>query len=76
METLTLAPNEERSWSLVADVAKDHVQVEELRALLRTEDDLESRIESALETSTRELEHLLARADAFQCTRDRIHRAP
>ena len=69
--TITLEPGEERQWHQVADIGRDHVQIEELRTMLRADDDVDDRIEAALAASTRELEYLLARADGFQCSRDR-----
>jgi len=70
--TLTLQPGESRTWHLVADVGRDHVQVEELRSLLAGDDDLDEAITKTLEASTRDLESLLARADGFQCTAQRV----
>lgn len=59
-------------WQLVADVHLGHVEVEALRALIRSGDDLEARIDADVAQGDRALLLNVASADGLQCTADRV----
>ena len=77
--TVELAPGEERTWSSVADVGRDHVQIARLRSFLRDETDPLARVEQQLHEAGTALRRLLASSDADQCVDDPVeahhHRA-
>lgn len=70
--TIELDRREEKSWHIVADVARDQIDVAELRHLLDEEDELEAGIEASLRGTAKALVDIMAPADAQQRTGDRV----
>jgi len=58
------------TWRIGADVMRSHVQVEELRALLASKQDVGIMTEQAIAQGTEALRKLIASADGLQCTGD------
>ncbi len=69
--TLRLAPGEVRRWRILADVERDHLQVEALRARLRAGGDVEEQIVADVRRGTESLLRNVGRADGLQRTADR-----
>ncbi len=67
---LTLRPGEESSWCIVADVARDHCAVADLRKVFATSDDLAAEVDASLHQDATSLAGKLAAADALQETGD------
>lgn len=68
--TLTLAPGESRSWHIVADVHKDHLEVEALRQLILLQPHLAKLLETSIATANTNLLRNIATADGLQLTAD------
>lgn len=68
LSTIELAPGSVRKWHLVADVARSHVQIADLRARLRSTEDLDPAIEHGLGEARENLLGLVAGADGLQHT--------
>ena len=68
---LELQPGESRSWDLLADVGRSHLQIEELRAGLLSRRDLREEIEVDIRRGTGNLLRNIASADGLQHTADR-----
>jgi hypothetical protein len=67
-----LDPGSQIAWHIVADVARDQIDVAALQHLLRSEIDLEAQISTSLKDATRSLVDIMAPADAQQRTGDRV----
>jgi hypothetical protein len=65
---MSLAPAEQRAWSIVGDVEQDAADVVALRDLLARPDQLEAFLEADLRASRADLDRILASADGFQST--------
>ncbi len=68
--TLALAPGETKTWRIVADVARDHVQVEALRARLSGPADLGAELDADIALGTAALRRNVGNADGLQQTGD------
>lgn len=68
--TLHLAPGAQTRWRIVADVDRDHVQVEALRARLARRDDLDAELEADIAAGTLALERNVGSADGLQQSAD------
>ncbi len=64
-----LAPNEIKDWKTIADVEFDHQRAAELIKDIK-ENNID--IERELEKSEEDLKNVIAKADGFQCTGDKI----
>ena len=73
--SLSLAANEKKSWTVVADVMKDQSEVVALREQLRTIKDMKVLLEKDLEDATARLVELVAKADGIQNTADEARTA-
>jgi hypothetical protein len=70
---MELAPAEERSWHLVADVSQDSERiVKRANQLLRTPADLWSELERDMASNTDSLEKIVMAADGWQVSADRL----
>lgn len=67
-----LSPNEERTWNLAIDTLVDHSKLVWLRKVLHQRGDPTKLVEEAVEQSRVNLKRLLAYADAFQATHDKM----
>ena len=65
---LSLAPGESRSWHCVADVARDHSQIAQLRSLLANDTTIEFHIEESIEHDHHNLVRNVASSDGLQKT--------
>jgi len=68
--TLDLAPTQTRTWKLVADVERDHVQVEALRARLRAAEGLDAELEADIARGSLAVRRIVGAADGLQQTQD------
>jgi len=68
---LELAPGETRRWRLVADVDRDHLQIEALRARLRSGEPIEEQLAADVRLGTAALRRNVASADGLQLTADK-----
>ncbi len=66
--TLQLAPNETKTWRLVADVERDHVKVEGLRARLSRPDGLDAELEADIARGSLAVRRNVGSADGLQQT--------
>ena len=66
--TISLAPGEAHSWYIVADVARSHQQVAEIRQQLLHDSDLNSMLEESIQRDHEELLRNVASADGLQAT--------
>jgi hypothetical protein len=64
--TITLGANETKTWRIVADVQRDHVQVEALRARLERREGLEAELEADIAAGTLALQRNVGSADGLQ----------
>ena len=70
--SIDLAPDNETSWQIVADVGQDQHEVAELGKLLLSGEDLPGKIADSSRKATRSLVEIMAPADALQRTGDRV----
>jgi len=68
--SLQLAPNETKTWRLVADVDRDHVKVEALRARLATPNGLDAELEADIALGSLAVRRNVGSADGLQQTGD------
>lgn len=68
--TLTLASQQTREWSLVADVSRDAAGVAETLAFIASGADLRAEIDRDIAAGTEDLIRIVGRADGLQKTRD------
>ncbi len=66
--SLDLEPGESRSWHLVGDTGRDHVQIAALRQRILREEDLAGRITESLRQAGEKLRQIVASADGLQLT--------
>ena len=66
-----LGPGESKRWYVCADIQKDAREVEELRALLESGEQMETLIEEDCRSTGAGLREKLAAADGFQCSADK-----
>lgn len=72
-ESADLAPNEELSWQIVAELNQDHTAVHNLLHFLKTDmGTLLNNLDSDLEDGSHELLKLVGKADGLQITEDNI----
>ncbi len=69
---LSLAPGEQRAWSIVGDVEQDVADVIALRDLLTRPEELALLLEADVRTSRSELERIVASADGLQVTGEEL----
>ncbi|MGK9477795.1 hypothetical protein [Melioribacter sp. OK-6-Me] len=69
---INLRSNELKSWYIVADVDYDHVKLTELISLLDSGVDIASSIEKEIDADTSKLNLLIAKADGYQLSSDRL----
>ncbi|MBE0676311.1 MAG: hypothetical protein IH591_16770, partial [Bacteroidales bacterium] len=67
-----LAGGSHKEWKIIANVSQDHTQIVSLLKTIRENTGLESEIESDIDGGTRGLVRLVAGADGFQFTADRL----
>ncbi len=67
-----LKPSEQKHWYIVADVDYDHTKLTELISLLDSGIDLASSIEKEIDADTSKLNLLIAKADGYQLSSDRL----
>ncbi|MGK9367935.1 hypothetical protein ACSSWA_03445 [Melioribacter sp. Ez-97] len=67
-----LNAGEQKYWYIVADVDYDHSKLAELISTLKSGVDLMSSIEKEIDADTSKLKLLIAKADGFQLTSDRL----
>jgi len=71
--TLHLAPGQERSWHLVADVTQDHAAIAQMRKLLRSDPaELYVHVEADAAANQANLVRLIANADGLQVSQDAL----
>ncbi len=70
---IKLDPEKEKTWHIMADVAKDSSALLSLRNLISREKNPANLIEAGLEESTRELKSLVSLADGIQNTGDPLN---
>jgi hypothetical protein len=68
--SLTLAPGEKKVWRVVADVERDHAQVETLRGQLSHPRGLEAELAADITRGSTAVRRLVGSADGLQCTAD------
>ncbi len=66
--TLTLAAGTSKQWRIVADLEKDQNEVVSLRSELQDPAKVDAAITESVEAGSKELEHIMAKADGFQET--------
>ena len=71
-DRISLAPGEQRTWSVVGDVDQDAAKVVELRDLLTRPEELASLLEEDVRANRRELDRILASSDGFQSTGEEL----
>lgn len=69
---VTLAPNAQQEWMLIADVNKNHSEIAELSKRIATERDFAAKVNDKIERSTQRLIELNAASDALQITSDKF----
>ena len=69
---ISLAPAEQRTWSVVGDVEQDAADVVALRDLLTRPDELAALLEADVRANRADLDRILASADGFQSTGDEL----
>ena len=67
---LHLAPNETKTWRIVADVERDHVKVEALRARLARQEGLDAELEADIARGSLAVRRNVGSADGLQQTGD------
>ncbi|MGB1241173.1 MAG: hypothetical protein ACPG49_01540 [Chitinophagales bacterium] len=67
---LSLPSNSEKSWSIVADINKNHAAVAEIRQTIETEQNLAQLVEENIQLGTEKLIKLTAASDGLQLTAD------
>jgi hypothetical protein len=70
--TISLEPEEEKSWLIVADVNQDQGRVAALREHLRVSADPGGEVAADVRRGTQSLVEIMARSDALQRTGDRV----
>ena len=70
--TLHLEPNDEKQWSIVANVNQSQADVVALIELLKSDEDLQEDLKAKVKKASRRLKALNASADALQCTADQF----
>ena len=71
-DRVSLAPGEQRTWSVVGDVDQDAAKVVELRDLLTGPDDLAALLEEDVRANRVELDRILASSDGLQSTGEEL----
>ena len=71
-DRISLAPGEQRTWSVVGDVDQDAAKVVELRDLLAGPDDLAALLEEDVRANRVELDRILASSDGLQSTGEEL----
>jgi len=69
---LTIGAHTSKSWGIVADINKDGGDVVNLNALLQSEDNIETAINSDIEAGTKNLMEIVAGADGLQLGNDEL----
>ena len=69
---LTLEPDSEKTWMLVADVNQTMVNISEIAELIKNELDLKALIDKDIELGSKNLLELNAASDAIQLTADKL----
>ena len=69
---ITIAARGHAQWQIVADVSRGHVEIAELRRLLRSTSDLGRMVEADVAEGSRNLEAIVASADGLQLTGDSL----
>lgn len=67
---LTLSSNEEKSWSIVADINKDHSALAQIKQTILQEENLAQLVEQDINLGTEKLIKLTAASDGLQLTAD------
>lgn len=65
---ILLSANEEKNWSIVANVNLDHSQIIELNELIKNDKSLENQVKEDINLGTQKLVQLVAGADGLQMT--------
>jgi hypothetical protein len=69
---IALAPQEQRTWSVVGDVEQDAADVVALRELLTGPDEVSDLLEADVRANRADLDRILASADGFQSTGEEL----
>lgn len=67
---ITLQPNEQKEWMMVANVNQNHAAIVQLSDKIRSDKDLKSKVLADVELGTANLIQLVAAADGLQSTAD------
>ncbi|NNC41395.1 MAG: hypothetical protein HKN95_11985, partial [Acidimicrobiia bacterium] len=70
--TVVLTPGTDATWHIVADTARDQIEVAALQMHLRSADDLPAAITGSLRAANDSFVKIMAPADALQRTGDRV----
>ena len=68
----SLAPGDSKTWHFIADVARDHLQIAQLRNTLAEENTIECELKDSLEREHASLVRNVASSDGLQTTGNRI----
>lgn len=69
---LTLKPQSEKKWMIIADVNQSVIAINRLKNMIKNETDLASKINADIESGTQKLIELAGAADGMQLTADRL----
>lgn len=69
---LDLASGEEKEWMIIADVNKNHADIEQIAHKIKNSNDLSTLINKHIDQATDRLIDLNASSDALQCTSDKL----
>ncbi|MBX2817887.1 MAG: hypothetical protein KTR24_17910 [Saprospiraceae bacterium] len=69
---LSLAAEQTKEWTIVADVNKNHSAIAETIALLKENNQIQESIQSEVANGERQLLEMVAASDGIQCTSDKL----
>jgi hypothetical protein len=71
-ETIHIASNDVKNWTIVADVNQTQSQIIKLSQLIQETHDLDQQLQKDINAGTVQLIQLVASADGLQCTADKL----
>ena len=75
LKDLTLQPDSDKQWSIVANVNQNHSQIVALNEAIREDSDLKDKIRTDIDRGTQRLFRLTGAADAMQLSSDELKNA-